>query len=73
MERTSTFAICVVADKDMLLTPRKIYQVIPDDAAERTDHIRVIDDEGEDYLYPKEYFVFVPVSRDIETAILKAA
>ena len=57
----------------MLITPRKIYQVLADKSAERSDYIRVIDDEGEDYLYPKKYFVVVPVSKDIENALLLAA
>jgi hypothetical protein len=56
----------------MLLTPRKIYQVLPDASAERSGYIRIVDDEGEDYLYPDRYFVFVPVSKDIEEAILHA-
>ena len=38
---------------------RKIYQVIPDKAASRLHHLRVIDEFGEDYLYPENYFVLV--------------
>ena len=72
MTSTNKFAICILADKEMLITPKKIYQVLPDPTAERSDYIRVIDDEGEDYLYPKKYFVFVPVSKDIESALLLA-
>ncbi len=67
------FAVCVFAEKEMLITPRKIYQVLADKSAERSDYIRVIDDEGEDYLYPKKYFVLVPVSKDVEEAIFLAA
>jgi len=55
----------------MLLTPRKIYQVIADKTAERSDYVRIIDDEGEDYLYPKKYFVFVPLSREIKKALFQ--
>lgn len=66
------FAICISADAEMLLTPRKLYQVLPDASAERSGYIRIVDDEGEDYLYPDKYFVFVPVSKDIEDAILQA-
>src|SRR4051812_25025314 len=33
----------------------KSYQVLPDDNAE-PDEIRVIDESGEDYLYPADYF-----------------
>jgi hypothetical protein len=73
MKADTKFAICIFAEKDTLLTPRKIYQVLTDERAERSDYIRVIDDEGEDYLYPKKYFVFVPFSRDVERALLQAA
>jgi len=66
------FAICIFADEDLLLTPHKIYQVLPDEKAERSDFIRIIDDEGEDYLYPKKYFVFVPFPSEIEEALLQA-
>jgi hypothetical protein len=35
---------------------RKIYEVLTDKAAERHNQIRVIDESGEDYLYPKKFF-----------------
>lgn len=73
MITTHSFAVCIFSDKEMLLTPRKIYQVLPDASAERSDYLRIIDDEGEDYLHPKKYFVSVPVSRELENAILEAA
>lgn len=72
MDSSNKFAICIFAGEDVLLTPRKIYQVLPDEKAERSDFIRVIDDEGEDYLYPKKYFVFVPFPQEIEKALLQA-
>ena len=67
----SGFAICIFASEDLLLTARKIYQVLPDEKAERSDYIRIIDDEGEDYLYPQNHFVFVPFSQKVETALLQ--
>lgn len=73
MEKGSEFAICVFSDKETLLTPRKIYQILPDESAERSDYVRVIDDEGEDYLYPKKYFVFVSIPSDAANRILKTA
>ena len=71
MELANKFAICVFTDENSLLTPRRIYQVLPDAAAERSDYIRIIDDEGEDYLYPKKYFVFAPFPQEIEKALLQ--
>lgn len=71
METPNKFAICIHAGKDALLTARKIYQVLPDEKAERSDYVRVIDEEGEDYLYPKNYFVFIPFSHEIEKVFLQ--
>ena len=68
---TSKFAICIFADEDSLLTPRKIYEVLPDESAARSNYVRVIDDEGEDYLYPSDYFVFMPFPQEVEKALLQ--
>jgi hypothetical protein len=53
------FAIHINTDDPDLLTPRKIYQVLPDDSSARSNYVRVIDNEGEDCLYPADYFIFV--------------
>lgn len=53
------FAICINTNDADLLTPRMVYQVLPDESAAKSDYIRVIDNEGEDYLYPAKYFVLV--------------
>ena len=39
------------------LEVRKVYRVIADPKAEQREHMRVVDESGEDYLYPAEYFV----------------
>ncbi len=70
MDRSKKFAICIVSPEDSLLTARKIYQVLPDEKAEGSEYVRVIDDEREDYPYPKKYFVFVPLSKRVENALL---
>jgi len=41
------------------LEKRKIYQVLPDDDAWKEGFVRVIDESGEDYLYPKSFFIFI--------------
>jgi hypothetical protein len=66
-------AVCISSDDSDLLTPRRIYQVLPDETAAKSNYIRVIDNEGEDYLYPADYFLFVDLPRKVELAILKAA
>ena len=65
------FAICINTDDPDLLTPRMIYEVLPDESAAKSNYIRVIDNEGEDYLYPADYFVFVNFPQTIEQTLLR--
>jgi hypothetical protein len=65
------FAICINTDDPDLLTPRMIYEVLPDKSAAKSSYIRVIDNEGEDYLYPADYFVFVNFPQTIEQTLLR--
>jgi hypothetical protein len=51
------------------LERRKVYRVIPDKDAEKDGYIRVIDESGEDYLYPASYFVRVRLPQEAEQAI----
>ena len=67
------FAICIKTDDADLLTPRRIYQVLPDDSAARSQYVRVIDNEGEDYLYPADYFIFVEFPHEVEQALLQVS
>jgi hypothetical protein len=66
------FALCVRADGAEDLEPRKVYQILPDRVASREGYVRVVDESGEDYLYPADYFVPVrlpvAVARDLEGA-----
>ncbi len=55
------------------LEVRKIYQVIPDHSANLHNIIRVIDESGEDYLYPESNFMAVELSKAIIDAIQPAA
>lgn len=52
------FVLCI-ANKDypVSLEPRKIYQTLPDPQAQQHHLLRIIDESGEDYLYPAAYFV----------------
>jgi hypothetical protein len=63
------FAICIKTDDADLLTPRRIYQVLPDESAARSHYVRVIDNEGEDYLYPAQYFIFMEFPRSYRGVI----
>lgn len=47
---------------------RKIYQVLPDASAAKRRLLRVIDESGEDYLYPADFFVTIELPRSVEEA-----
>ena len=70
---TLQFAICIKTDDADLLTPRKIYRVLPDESAARAHYVRVIDNEGEDYLYPADHFIFMEFPHEVEQALLQAS
>ena len=73
-EKAATkFAVCIQSDDAALLTPRMIYQVLTDESAARSNYVRVIDNEGEDYLYPSEWFMFLDLPDDIGRALSRAA
>ncbi len=70
---TRKLAVCLRSDDPDLLTPRRIYEVLPDQSADRSRYLRIIDNEGEDYLYPSDYFVFVDFPPAVEQALLEAS
>ncbi len=51
----------------------KIYRVLPDEDAAIDGDMRVIDESGEDYLYPAEWFVLVELPRVVEQSLLQVA
>jgi hypothetical protein len=51
---------------------RKVYRLLKDEQASRHGQVRVIDESGEDYLYPQEYFVPITLPQAAERAVLKA-
>lgn len=59
--------------KAKLLGVTKIYQVLPDDKAAKHQLIRVIDESGEDYLYPIDFFVPINVPAAAEKVFALAA
>jgi hypothetical protein len=67
------FVICIRNEDCEDLEPRKVYQVLPDEAAAGDGYIRVIDESGEDYLYPADYFVPIELPQAAEKALLSAA
>jgi hypothetical protein len=58
---------------EVSLERRKIYVAIPDARAEKLGQVRIIDESGDDYLYPKDSFVEVALPQPIRRAVLEAA
>lgn len=55
------------------LERRKIYEAIPDAASARRGLLRIIDESGEDYLYPEAMFVEASLPEAVRRAVLHAA
>ena len=72
-ETEPRFVLCIRKEECEDLEPRKIYQVLPDEAAAVDGYIRVKDESGEDYLYPQDYFVPIELPQAAQKALLSAA
>ena len=53
------FALCLRNTDCEDLEVRKVYLVLPDEPAEADGYVRVVDESGDDYLYPGSFFVFI--------------
>lgn len=68
------FVICIKNDDyPASLEPRKIYQVIPDAEASKRHFIRIVDESGEDYLYPEDYFIPIELPKTAEEVFSSAS
>lgn len=68
------FAICIANTGYLAaLEVRKIYQVLPDTDAATQQLLRIVDESGEDYLYPAAAFVLIDLPPPITEALLNAA
>jgi len=66
------YVVCIHTEGAEDLELRKLYQVREDETAEGRGHLRVVDESGEDYLYPKEFFALVELPEDTERALATA-
>ena len=76
MSRTVTdqrFVMCVRNEECEDLELRKVYQVLSDKRAERDGYIRVVDESGEDYLYPESHFAAVRLPQRAQRTVVAAA
>ena len=70
-EEEIRFAVCVNnAECPASLELHKIYRVLPDEDAELDGDLWIVDESGEDYLYPAEYFVLTKLPRAVEKSLL---
>jgi len=68
------FVVCVQNDGyPASLEKRKIYVALRDPTAEKLGQLRVIDESGDDYLYPKGFFRSIALPDSIKKAVLAAA
>jgi hypothetical protein len=74
MAESKHFAICVHnGEYAGTLVLRKVYEILEDPSAEIRNYVRVIDESGEDYLYPQAWFVRVTVPANIEELLHELA
>src|SRR5207248_6724103 len=68
------FVICVRNDGHAAaLETRKIYVALRDPVAEKHGQLRIIDESGDDYLYPKAFFRTITLPQSVKKAVLSAA
>lgn len=69
------FVVCVEVPTEysLDLALHKIYEVIPDERAERRGSLRIVDETGEDYLYPDEWFRAIEVPHALSRELRKAS
>lgn len=67
------FVICVRNEGyEVSLERRKLYEVVSDPASAQHRLLRVIDESGEDYLYPEDFFLAIGLPKRVEKAVFAA-
>lgn len=68
------YAVCITnKGNEASLERNKLYVLLPDPQAEADGLVRVIDEDGEDYLYPADWFVAIEVPKAVQTSLLRAS
>jgi hypothetical protein len=71
--KAKQFVVCLRNDGyEVSLERRKIYQILQDPEAIKHRQLRVIDESGEDYLYPQSFFAPIELPQPIRRAVLAA-
>ncbi len=73
-EENLRFVVCIKnEDYPASLEINKIYQVVTDSEIEADGEMRIIDESGEDYIYPAEWFVAVNLPVAVKESVLRTA
>ena len=73
-ESTPEFVVCINNEGyPASLELHKIYRVVSDEDAVANEDLRVIDESGEDYLYPSSYFALIKVPAAVEESLLRVS
>ena len=68
------FTVCINnAEYPASLERHKIYRVLPDKSAAANGDVRIIDESGEDYLYPASWFIPMALPQPVQQSVLLAA
>ena len=71
-EQLRHFAVCIRNDDhEESLDLRKIYEVLDDSVATKHGMVRILDEEGDDYLYPSHWFLAIDLPHNVEDAIVE--
>jgi len=71
MEQEPTYMLCIKNENyPASLEFGKVYRILPDEKAEQHKMLRVIDESGEDYLYPNGYFVAITLPQAAQDAFM---
>ena len=72
--KKKSFVICVQNEGyEVSLEKRKIYEAIEDQEATKHQQLRVVDESGDDYLFPASFFVFIELPKPTLRAVIHAA
>ena len=66
------FVLCIENKDCDDLEKRKVYQVLPDERAADEGYLRIVDESGEDYLYPESYFISIELPREVRDTLRMA-
>ena len=71
-QNSPVFVVCIHNDGyPASLEVRKIYRALPEPTG--SDYLRVVDESGEDYLYPREYFIALELPDAVTDALFAEA